>query len=159
MSISNKVLLPDPLGPTTATIWPGSIRRSTGPSSKSPRNFLTPSSKIAGISCGVVVIACLPCRLRLFFPLQRLFEEAEYLLPAQAGSLPRPCGLPHGLLKGFAEVRENGTKELYTMGTDPYQERSTHRTADSALIQRLLTKVEEMRVASGEKRRQLEAAP
>jgi arylsulfatase A-like enzyme len=56
-------------------------------------------------------------------------------------------------------LRENGTKELYTMGTDPYQERSTHRTADSALIQRLLTKVEEMRVASGEKRRQLEAAP
>ena len=56
-------------------------------------------------------------------------------------------------------LRENGTKELYTMGTDPYQERSTHRTADSALIQRLLTKVKEMRVASGEKRRQLEAAP
>jgi arylsulfatase A-like enzyme len=56
-------------------------------------------------------------------------------------------------------LRENGTKELYTMGTDPYQERSTHRTADPALIERLLTKVKEMRVASGEKRRQLEAAP
>jgi N-acetylglucosamine-6-sulfatase len=56
-------------------------------------------------------------------------------------------------------LRENGTKELYTMGTDPYQERSTHRTADPALIQRLLTSVKEMRVASGEKRRQLEAAP
>jgi N-acetylglucosamine-6-sulfatase len=56
-------------------------------------------------------------------------------------------------------LRENGTKELYTMGTDPYQERSTHRTADPALIQRLLTKVKEMRVASGEKRRQLEVAP
>ena len=25
-------------------------------------------------------------------------------------------------------LRENGTKELYTMGTDPYQERSTTRT-------------------------------
>jgi N-acetylglucosamine-6-sulfatase len=53
-------------------------------------------------------------------------------------------------------LRENGTKELYTMGTDAYQERSTHRTADPALIQSLLTKVKEMRVASGEKRRQLE---
>jgi hypothetical protein len=56
-------------------------------------------------------------------------------------------------------LRENGTKELYTMGTDPYQERSQTRTADPALIQRLLTKVKEMRAASGEKRRQLEAAP
>jgi N-acetylglucosamine-6-sulfatase len=56
-------------------------------------------------------------------------------------------------------LRENGTKELYTMGTDPYQERSTHRTADPALIQRFTNTVKEMRVASGEKRRQLEAAP
>ena len=56
-------------------------------------------------------------------------------------------------------LRENGTKELYKMGTDPYQERSTHRTADPALIQRLTTSVKEMRVASGEQRRQLEAAP
>ena len=56
-------------------------------------------------------------------------------------------------------LRENGTKELYTMGTDPYQEQSTTRTADPALIQSLLTKVKEMRAASGEKRRQLEEAP
>jgi N-acetylglucosamine-6-sulfatase len=56
-------------------------------------------------------------------------------------------------------LRENGTKELYTMGTDPYQERSTARTADPALIQRLLTSLKEMRAASGERRRQLEAAP
>jgi N-acetylglucosamine-6-sulfatase len=56
-------------------------------------------------------------------------------------------------------LRENGTKELYTMGSDPYQERSTTRTADPALIQRLLTSVKEMRAASGERRRQLEAAP
>jgi hypothetical protein len=44
------------------------------------------------------------------------------------------------------------------MGTDPYQERSQTRTADPALIQRLLTKVKEMRVASGQTRRQLEVA-
>jgi hypothetical protein len=55
-------------------------------------------------------------------------------------------------------LRENGTKELYTMGTDPYQERSTHRSADPVLIQHLLTKVKEMRVAKGEKRRELEEA-
>jgi N-acetylglucosamine-6-sulfatase len=56
-------------------------------------------------------------------------------------------------------LRENGTKELYSMGTDPYQERSQTRTADPALIERLLTSVKDMRAASGEKRRQLEAAP
>jgi arylsulfatase A-like enzyme len=56
-------------------------------------------------------------------------------------------------------LRENGTKELYTMGTDPYQERSTTRTADPALIQSLVTKVKELRAAKGEKRRQLEVAP
>jgi hypothetical protein len=56
-------------------------------------------------------------------------------------------------------LRENGTKELYSMGTDAYQERSMTRTADPALIQRLLTSVKEMRAASGEKRRQLEVAP
>jgi N-acetylglucosamine-6-sulfatase len=55
-------------------------------------------------------------------------------------------------------LRENGTKELYTMGTDPYQEQSTTRTADPALIQSLLTKVKEMRAAKGVKRRQLEEA-
>ena len=44
------------------------------------------------------------------------------------------------------------------MGTDPYQERSTHRSADPVLIQHLLTKVKEMRVAKGEKRRELEEA-
>jgi N-acetylglucosamine-6-sulfatase len=53
-------------------------------------------------------------------------------------------------------LRENGTKELYTMGSDPYQERSTHRTADPALIQRLVTSVKKMRAASGEARRELE---
>ena len=56
-------------------------------------------------------------------------------------------------------LRENGTKELYTMGSDPLQERSTTRTADPALIQSLLTKVKELRAASGEKRRQLEEEP
>jgi N-acetylglucosamine-6-sulfatase len=56
-------------------------------------------------------------------------------------------------------LRENGTKELYSMGTDPYQERSKTRTADPALIARFTTSVKDMRVASGEKRRQLEAAP
>ena len=45
------------------------------------------------------------------------------------------------------------------MRTDPYQERSTTRTADPALIQSLLTKVKELRVASGEKRRKLEEEP
>jgi len=56
-------------------------------------------------------------------------------------------------------LRENGAKELYWMGTDPYQERSKARTADPALIARLTTSVKDMRVASGETRRQLEAAP
>jgi hypothetical protein len=56
-------------------------------------------------------------------------------------------------------LRENGAKELYLMGTDPYQERSTHRTADPALMQRLTTSVKELRAASGERRRRLEAAP
>jgi N-acetylglucosamine-6-sulfatase len=56
-------------------------------------------------------------------------------------------------------LRENGTKELYSMGTDAYQERSMTRTADPALIQRLTTSVKDMRAARGEKRRQLEAAP
>ncbi|MBA2783225.1 MAG: sulfatase-like hydrolase/transferase [Rubrobacteraceae bacterium] len=56
-------------------------------------------------------------------------------------------------------LRENGAKELYLMGSDPYQERSTARTADPALIGRLLTSVKDMRAASGARRRQLEAAP
>ncbi len=56
-------------------------------------------------------------------------------------------------------LRENGTKELYTMGTDPYQEESQTRTADPALIQSLLTKVKDMRAAKGVKRRQLEVKP
>jgi N-acetylglucosamine-6-sulfatase len=56
-------------------------------------------------------------------------------------------------------LRENGAKELYWMGTDPYQERSKARTADPALIERLTTTVQDMRAASGAARRQLEAAP
>jgi N-acetylglucosamine-6-sulfatase len=56
-------------------------------------------------------------------------------------------------------LRENGTKELYSMGSDRYQERSKARTADPALIERLTTSVKEMRAASGETRRQLEVAP
>jgi arylsulfatase A-like enzyme len=56
-------------------------------------------------------------------------------------------------------LRENGAKELYLMGTDPYQERSTARTADPALIDRLTNSVEAMRAASGSTRRQLEQAP
>jgi arylsulfatase A-like enzyme len=56
-------------------------------------------------------------------------------------------------------LRENGTKELYTMGTDPYQERSTHRTADPALLEHLTNTVKAMREASGTTRRQLEEAP
>jgi len=56
-------------------------------------------------------------------------------------------------------LRENGAKELYWMGTDPYQERSKARTADPALIERLTTSVKDMRTASGADRRQLEEAP
>ena len=56
-------------------------------------------------------------------------------------------------------LRENGDKELYRMGPDPYQERSKARTADSALIKRLTTSVKAMREASGETRRRLEEAP
>ena len=56
-------------------------------------------------------------------------------------------------------LRENGAKELYLMGTDPYQERSKARTADPALIKRLTTSVKAMREASGETRRRLEGAP
>jgi N-acetylglucosamine-6-sulfatase len=56
-------------------------------------------------------------------------------------------------------LRENGAKELYWMGTDPYQERSKARSADPALIERLTNTVKEMRSASGATRRQLESAP
>jgi hypothetical protein len=56
-------------------------------------------------------------------------------------------------------LRENGAKELYSMGTDPNQERSKARTSDPALIERLTTTVKNMRAASGETRRQLEEAP
>jgi arylsulfatase A-like enzyme len=56
-------------------------------------------------------------------------------------------------------LRENGDKELYWMGTDPYQERNEARTAHPALIERLTNFVEDMRAASGATRRQLEEAP
>jgi N-acetylglucosamine-6-sulfatase len=56
-------------------------------------------------------------------------------------------------------LRENGAKELYSMGSDPYQEWSKARSADPALIERLTTSVKDMRAASGATRRQLEAAP
>jgi N-acetylglucosamine-6-sulfatase len=56
-------------------------------------------------------------------------------------------------------LRENGAKELYWMGTDPYQERSKARSADPALIARLTDSVKALRGASGETRRKLEAAP
>jgi len=56
-------------------------------------------------------------------------------------------------------LRENGAKELYWMGTDPYQERSMTRTADPALIARLTTTVKDMRNASLADRRRLEEAP
>jgi N-acetylglucosamine-6-sulfatase len=56
-------------------------------------------------------------------------------------------------------LRENGAKELYRMGTDPYQEQSEARTADPALIERLTNTVENLSVASGATRRQLEEAP
>jgi arylsulfatase A-like enzyme len=56
-------------------------------------------------------------------------------------------------------LRENGAKELYWMGSDPYQERSKARTADPALIERLTTTVRAIREASAEDRRRLEVAP
>jgi N-acetylglucosamine-6-sulfatase len=56
-------------------------------------------------------------------------------------------------------LRESGAKELYWMGTDPYQERSKARSADPALIERLTNTVRDMRAASGTRRRQLESAP
>ena len=56
-------------------------------------------------------------------------------------------------------LRENGAKELYWMGSDPYQQWSKARTAKRALIERLTDTVKAMRAASGATRRQLEAAP
>jgi hypothetical protein len=56
-------------------------------------------------------------------------------------------------------LRENGAKELYWLGTDPYEERSKARTADPALIERLTNLVKDMRVAKGADRRRLEEAP
>ncbi len=53
-------------------------------------------------------------------------------------------------------LREDGTKELYLMGADPYQERSKARTADPALVRRLTDTTEAMKAASGETRRRLE---
>jgi N-acetylglucosamine-6-sulfatase len=56
-------------------------------------------------------------------------------------------------------LRENGAKELYRIGTDPYQRWNKARTADPALIERLTDTVKAMRQASGQARRRLEAAP
>jgi arylsulfatase A-like enzyme len=56
-------------------------------------------------------------------------------------------------------LRENGARELYRMGADPFQNRSHHEKADPALIRRLTETVEAMRAARGEKRRRLEGAP
>lgn len=56
-------------------------------------------------------------------------------------------------------LRENGAKELYWMGPDPFQLRSKEDEADPALIRRLTNTVEAMREASGETRRRLEEAP
>ncbi len=56
-------------------------------------------------------------------------------------------------------LRENGAKELYWMGADPFQKRSRHDDADPALIRRLTDTVEAMRRASGDERRALEATP
>jgi N-acetylglucosamine-6-sulfatase len=56
-------------------------------------------------------------------------------------------------------LRESGAKELYWMGTDPYQERSKARSADLALIERLTNAVKSLREASGTTRRQVEVAP
>jgi N-acetylglucosamine-6-sulfatase len=56
-------------------------------------------------------------------------------------------------------LRENGTKELYRMKWDPYQERSKARAAKRTLIERLTDTVKAMRAAGGQTRRQLEEAP
>ncbi len=56
-------------------------------------------------------------------------------------------------------LRENGAKELYRMGADPFQNRSRDEKADPALIRRLTEAVEDMRAARGEERRRLEGAP
>ena len=56
-------------------------------------------------------------------------------------------------------LREDGAKERYWMGSDPYQQWSKARTAKRALIERLTDTVKAMRAASGATRRQLEAAP
>jgi N-acetylglucosamine-6-sulfatase len=55
-------------------------------------------------------------------------------------------------------LHENGTKELYWMGVDPYQERNRARTADPALIARLTDTTRAMIPAFGNKRRRLEVA-
>ena len=104
MSIPDRVLLPEPLGPTTATIWPalsgGPPARARSPHGSSLRlRARSPSSLATTWSLRASPVAC-----AFFFPLQRLFEETQHLLPAQAGPPPRPDGLPHGLLKGFAQV-------------------------------------------------------
>ena len=56
-------------------------------------------------------------------------------------------------------LRENAFKELYWLDSDPYQERSKTLSADPALVERLTNAVKSLRVAHGETRRQLEAAP
>ena len=56
-------------------------------------------------------------------------------------------------------LRENGAKELYRMNSDPFQNRSRDEEADPALIRRLTEAVEDMRRASGDERRALEAQP
>ena len=53
-------------------------------------------------------------------------------------------------------LRESGAKELYWMGTDPFQQRSKARSADQSLKERLTDTVRAMKAASGATRRQLE---
>ena len=55
-------------------------------------------------------------------------------------------------------LQGNGSKELYFMPSDPFQQRSKARTADPALINRLTNTVKAMRGTSGEARRRLEEA-
>ena len=55
-------------------------------------------------------------------------------------------------------LHENGTKELYWMGVDPYQERNRARTADPALIAQLTDTTRAMISATGDERRRLEVA-
>jgi hypothetical protein len=54
---------------------------------------------------------------------------------------------------------EVGDEELYDLSSDPYELESLHGTADPALIERLSSRLEDLKACAGESCREAENAP